>query len=201
AVRYPVRRDGRARRQHLLEHDVALECRALVAAVLLRPQHADPSAGAYLQAELAVVATPGPLALVGRALAHRLAEKLAHFAPQLLGLGRQVQQLEIEGRHGGALRVLLAVAQLDEEAVGVARVYPRQVLALAVGDARALLLQVRHAARHVLALEADEVDALAVLREELADRLGRIGRLQQLDMPDARRQDSVQEAELLGLPA
>ena len=80
AVRHPVRGDRRARREHLLEHDVALERRALVAAVLLRPRHADPAARAHLQAELAVVAAPGPRALVGRALAHRLAQELAHLA-------------------------------------------------------------------------------------------------------------------------
>src|SRR5678815_2438066 len=79
--------------------------------------------------------------------------------------------------------------------------HPREIRALALGDARALLLQMRDAARHVLALEADEIDALAVLREELADGLARIGRLEQLDVPDARRQDGVQEAEFLRLPA
>jgi hypothetical protein len=53
----------------------------------------------------------------------------------------------------------------------------------------------------VLALEADEVHSLTVAGEELPDGLLRIGRLEQLDVADARRQDRVQEAELLRLSA
>src|SRR5437879_7937891 len=41
--------------------------------------------------------------------------------------------------------------------------------------------------------------ALAVLGQEAASRLVGIGRLQQLDVADPRRQDRVLEAELLGL--
>src|SRR5262249_46173566 len=97
-------------------------------------------------------------------------------------------------------RVGLALAQLDEEAVRVLRVHPGDVGAAAV-DARARLFQTLDAAGNVLALETHEVDALAVLGQEAADRLVRIGRLQELDVADARRQDRVLEAELLRLAA
>src|SRR5262245_2747438 len=78
--------------------------------------------------------------------------------------------------------------------------HPGDVGAPAV-DARARLLQALDAAGNVLALEAHEVDALAVLGQEAADRLVRIGRLQELDVADARRQDRILEAELLRLAA
>src|SRR2546426_516512 len=57
------------------------------------------------------------------------------------------------------------------------------------------------APRNVLALEAHEIDAFTVLGEEAADRLVRLGRLQELDVADPRRQDRVLEPELLGLRA
>src|SRR6266850_8354213 len=57
------------------------------------------------------------------------------------------------------------------------------------------------APRNVLALEADQIDALAVLGQEAADRLVGIGRLQELDVADARREDRVLESELPGLGA
>src|SRR5215475_637145 len=66
----------------------------------------------------------------------------------------------------------------------------------AVVDARALRPEVSDAAGNVLGLEAHEVHALAVPREELAHRLGGIGRLQQLDVADTGGQDRVLEAEL-----
>src|SRR5262249_9055905 len=97
-------------------------------------------------------------------------------------------------------RVGLALAELDEEPVRVLRMHPGDVGAPAV-DARARLLQALDAAGNVLALEAHEVDALAVLGQEAADRLVQIGRLQELDVADARRQDRILEAELLRLAA
>src|SRR5206468_12683618 len=66
AVGHPVGGDGRPRGQAFLEHDIALEGRPLVAAVLLRPHHADPAAGAELARELAVAAAPGKRALRAR---------------------------------------------------------------------------------------------------------------------------------------
>src|SRR5439155_1622270 len=47
----------------------------------------------------------------------------------------------------------------------------------------------------------DEVDAFTVLLEEAPDRLGRVRRLQELDVADPRRQDRVLESEFLGLAA
>src|SRR5438128_4397676 len=76
--------------------------------------------------------------------------------------------------------------------------HPGHVVAPAV-DADAGLLQALDASRDVLALEAHEVDAFAVLGEEAADRFVRIGRLQELDVADTRRQDRVLESELLGV--
>src|SRR5437762_3600219 len=94
--------------------------------------------------------------------------------------------------------VRLALAQLDEEAVRLAGMQPRDVRAPIVHP-RALGLQMLHAARDVVRLEAHEIDALAFLREELAHRLGRVGRLHQLDVAGAERKDRVLEAEFLRL--
>src|SRR5256886_15828257 len=78
---------------------------------------------------------------------------------------------------------------------------PGDVLARPVVDADAVRLELLDAAENVPALEADEVDALAVLLEEAPDRLGRVRRLQELDVADPRRQDRVLESEFLRLPA
>src|SRR6185369_9936028 len=94
--------------------------------------------------------------------------------------------------------VLLAVAQLHEQAVRLARVHPGQILARAV-HLHAVAPQLLHRPGHVLALEPHQVDALAVLGQEASDGLVGIGRLHQLDVADAGRQDGVLEAELLGL--
>src|SRR5688572_21682060 len=96
------------------------------------------------------------------------------------------------------LVVLLALAQLDEEPVRLAGMDPRDV-GPPVVDARALLLEMLHAARDVLRLEADEVDAFALLREELTHRFGGICGLHQLDVPGTEGQDGVLEPELLRL--
>ena len=79
--------------------------------------------------------------------------------------------------------------------------HPRDVLVRAVVHLHAVRPEALDAPGDVLALEADEVNALAVLREKAPDGLGRIGRLEQLDVADPRRQDRVLEAELLGLRA
>jgi len=88
------------------------------------------------------------------------------------------------------------VAQLDEEPVRRAWVHPGEVRARAV-DLHAGSAQLRDGAGHVGALEADEIDALAALAQKPADGPVGIGRLQQLDVTDARRQDGVLEAEAL----
>src|SRR2546428_8823920 len=96
--------------------------------------------------------------------------------------------------------VSLALAQLDEEAVRLARMHPGDVRAPVV-HARTLFLDVLHGARDVLGLEPDEVDAFAFLREEFPDRLVRVRGLHQLDVAGAERQDRVLEPELLRLAA
>src|SRR5205814_3550260 len=97
--------------------------------------------------------------------------------------------------------VRLALAELDEEAVGIARVHPGDVLVRTVIDLDAVLPEALDARGDVLTLEADQVDALAVPGEEPAHRLRRVRRLEQLDVADAGGQDRILEAELLGLRA
>src|SRR5262245_40409906 len=101
---------------------------------------------------------------------------------------------------GTAMRsvVLLAVAQLHEEAVRLAWVHPGEVLARAV-HLHTVGAQLLDRPGDVLALEADQVDALAVLGQEAPDRLVGVRRLHQLDVADPRGEDRVLEAELLGL--
>src|SRR5713226_5597714 len=90
--------------------------------------------------------------------------------------------------------VRLALPELDEEPVRVLRVDPGDVRAASV-DPDPGLLQALDAPRNVVALEAHEIDAFAVLGEETADRFVRVGRLQQLDVADPRREDRVLEPE------
>src|SRR5713226_8119399 len=84
--------------------------------------------------------------------------------------------------------------------MGLAGMQPCDVVPPRI-DLDALLAQILYRAGNIAALEAHQIDALAVLGEELADRLARVGGLEQLDVPDARGQDRVEEAEPLGLPA
>src|SRR3990170_4066025 len=86
--------------------------------------------------------------------------------------------------------ILLALAQLDEETVGLAGMDPCD-LRPPVVDAHAFVLEVLDAAGDVLGVEADQVDTFALLREELPDRLARVRRLHQLDVAGAERQDRV----------
>src|ERR1700756_2505053 len=94
--------------------------------------------------------------------------------------------------------VRLAMAQLDEDAVGVLWMDPGDVRSPAV-PARAFALEMRDGAGNVPAFEAHQVDALAVPREEAPRGLVGVRRLQQLDVANPRRQDRVLEAELLRL--
>src|SRR5919109_2103877 len=89
------------------------------------------------------------------------------------------------------------MAELDEEAVGLAWMYPREVRAGAI-DLRAGSAELGNRARDVGALEADEIDALATARQEPAGCLGRVGRLQQLDVSRPQWQDRVAKAEVFG---
>src|SRR5262249_22524363 len=85
---------------HLLEHDVTLEERPLVAAIPLGPRHADPAALADPTAELTVEPTPRVRTPVRSLIAERLAEEFPHFGAQRRGLGRQLDEIEREARHG-----------------------------------------------------------------------------------------------------
>ena len=76
---------------------------------------------------------------------------------------------------------------------------PGDLPARSVIDPYALRLESLDAPLDVMTLEADEVDALAMLFEETPDRLGRVRRLQELDVPDPGRQNRVLESKLLGL--
>src|SRR5206468_11757846 len=111
-VRHPVRAHRRAGGQHLLHHDVALEERALVAAILLGPRHADPTARAHAARELAIEPAPGLRALDRCRAAELLAEEVAHLGAEALGLGRQVVEREAEdARHRGEWTTTRTTAQ------------------------------------------------------------------------------------------
>src|SRR5215472_7778853 len=85
----------RPRRQHLFDDDVALEMRALVAAVFLGPGHADPALGADLAAEFA---RKRPLAAIRRegARLDLLAQKGANLFSQFLGRRWQFDRIKAE---------------------------------------------------------------------------------------------------------
>src|SRR5690606_14022008 len=91
----PVRRYRGARREELLEHDVALEGAALPAAESLRPGHADPSTLTELAAELPVA--PGPVlgAPGGGIVGEILRDELANFRSQLLAGGRELAGADV----------------------------------------------------------------------------------------------------------
>ena len=99
AVGHPVRAHRRARGQGLLEHHVALQRGALVAAVLLGPRHADPAALAHPAREVAVEPAPGARALRGPVLGHLGLEEGADLVAQRFCLGGKRGELEVECRH------------------------------------------------------------------------------------------------------
>ena len=70
-----------------------------MAAIFLRPCHADPAARAELPAEFAAAAGPGSRAIRRRHGAERVFQERAHFAAQRFGFRRQVVWREVEGRH------------------------------------------------------------------------------------------------------
>src|SRR5499425_2220458 len=108
----PVGGGGGARGQRLLEDYVALQRRPLVAAVLLRPRHADEARLAELARELAVEAAPGERALGGAAAAQLAGEAIADLLADLLRLQGKLAQGEVEGGHG---RVLLAEDRASDD--------------------------------------------------------------------------------------
>jgi len=103
---------------HLLGHDVAFEERALVAAIFLRPGHAEPAAGADLARELRHV---GVLAV---GLERRegaggdfLGEEGAHLLAKLLTFFRQADRIETEGcGHGRSL--LKSISSVEHDPSG-----------------------------------------------------------------------------------
>ena len=105
AIGHPVGADRRAGGEGLLEHDVALQERALVAAVLLGPRHADPALGGELLRKLRMVPTPSARPLFGGELGQLRPEELADLLAQLFRLGRQLVKLEVERGHGRVLSV------------------------------------------------------------------------------------------------
>src|SRR5271165_7365982 len=92
-----MRPGWRMRRQHLFGHHIAFELRALVAAVFLRPSHADPPLGPDFSAEFA---REPALATMRRQAAGLglLVQKIAYFLAQFLGFGRQFDRVETEAR-------------------------------------------------------------------------------------------------------
>ena len=87
-LRNPVVPHRRARRQHLLQHHIALQRRALMPAILLRPGHPQPAARTHRLAERRVGADPGLRPLLRRPLPQRIRQERPHLAPQRLRAGR-----------------------------------------------------------------------------------------------------------------
>ncbi len=101
-VRDPMATNGRTGGKHFFQHNIAFERGALMAAIPLRPGHADPALRAHLAAELRIEAAPGAAALLRRAICILLAEKGAHFAAQRFGLRRMRRRSETQCVHGSA---------------------------------------------------------------------------------------------------
>jgi hypothetical protein len=99
AIRDPVCGHRRAGRQHLLKHDVTFQAGAFVAAILLRPGHADPAALAHLAGEVGVKTAPRRCAHMRRNRLQFLGEESTHFASQLLGFRHHGRIGKGEERH------------------------------------------------------------------------------------------------------
>jgi len=83
---------------HFLRHHVTLEERALMAAILLRPGHADPAALADPAAKLLCIDVFAiGLERVEGAAGNLVGEKRAHFLAQAFAFGRQADRIETEG--------------------------------------------------------------------------------------------------------
>ena len=115
AVGDEVRPGRRGDDAEFLGDDVTVEIAALMAAVLLRPGHADPALGADALGELAVEAVaPEAGGRVDRAALDLLGEEGADFAAQDLGLGRQAERIEADGGlHFGHVLLLYSRLQPD----------------------------------------------------------------------------------------
>ena len=95
----PMRTNGRASGQHFLGHDIALQRRSLMAAILLRPPHADVAALAASATEIRIEGIPGIAAGRKRPAGHLLRDKRAHFAAQCLRRRRQLDRFIPEFVH------------------------------------------------------------------------------------------------------
>ena len=79
AIRDPMRADRRTGREQLFEQHVAFERAALVAAVTLRPHHADPAARAELARELGIEHGPAVGATLCRHVRQLARQELANL--------------------------------------------------------------------------------------------------------------------------
>jgi hypothetical protein len=112
AVGNPVRAHRCAAGEHFLVHDIALQRRTLVAAVLRRPAHADVAAIAALAAEVRIEGRPGVAAGCERARCDFLRDKRPHFAAQSLRSRRQLNRLKPEFVHPSSGNFCCAGRQL-----------------------------------------------------------------------------------------
>ncbi len=107
AVGDPMRARRRARRQHLLGHDIAFERRPAAPAIALRPGHADPAARTHGAAELGRELAPAAQARLERAGATLLVEEATDVGAQPLRLGRKAGRLEVEPGDAHGVRVIV----------------------------------------------------------------------------------------------
>ncbi|MNZ67703.1 hypothetical protein D3C78_859580 [compost metagenome] len=96
----PVGLYRRARGEQFFQHHVALQRAALMAAIALRPGHAEPAARAQLAAELFANAVPALGPLGGGVVLQRFGEERAHLGAQGLGVGVQATGSDVECLHG-----------------------------------------------------------------------------------------------------
>ena len=118
----PGRRVGDA---HFLGHHIALEEGALVAAIFLRPGHAEPAALADPSGKFRRVGVFAVrLVRIEGAGGDLLGEEGAHFLAQLLAFGRQADRIETKGcGHGSSLscRRILSVISATPPAATIRR--------------------------------------------------------------------------------
>ena len=96
----PVRGHRCAAGEQFFEHHIALQCRALLPAVVFGPGHAEPAACAERAAEGGVGTGPVAHAFRCRVVAQRGGEKGAHLGAQGFTLGRQGAGGDAQLLHG-----------------------------------------------------------------------------------------------------
>ena len=99
AIGDPVQRDRRTGGQHFLQHDVAFQRGALMAAILLRPGHADPAARPILRLNSASMPVQDSRVLHRLAIGQLGFQEVADFQAQSFGFGRRRWGREAEGVH------------------------------------------------------------------------------------------------------